>query len=91
MPITPEQVQAAKALLGWTSEDLAKRAALSLHAVNAVELGHLAQGIAPARVLTALLAAGVEFTHGGRPGVQMKAQGNAGVISNEHLRSENDT
>src|ERR1700683_2360055 len=72
MTITPEQVKAARELLGWTLVRLAARADASELAVRRYESG---RGIGGRIDLTSiremLEAAGVEFTNGGQPGVRM--------------------
>lgn len=60
--ITPRQIRAARALLGWSQQQLADRAIVSLNA-----LARLEKGIVDSRVSTvaaiqkALVKAGVEF------------------------------
>ncbi len=60
--VTPREVRAARALLGWTRQQLADRAVVSLNAVVRLE-----QGVVDSRTSTltairrALEAAGVEF------------------------------
>jgi transcriptional regulator with XRE-family HTH domain len=78
MTITPEQVKAARELLGWTLVRLAARADASELAVRRYENG---QGIGGRIDLTSiremLEAAGVEFIAdcGGGPGVRLKKGG----------------
>ena len=60
--VTPREVRAARAMLGWTRQQLADRAVLSLNAVVRLE-----QGVVDTRTSTimavrrALEAAGIEF------------------------------
>jgi transcriptional regulator with XRE-family HTH domain len=74
-PITPEQVKAARELLGWTLVRLAARADASELAVRRYENG---RGIGGRIDLTSirerLEAAGVEFVgeNGGGPGVRLR-------------------
>jgi predicted transcriptional regulator len=74
MPL-PSQIRAARALIGWSQQRLAKAANVSLAALNNLE-----RSITDPRVSTvsavqaALEKAGVEFTNGGEPGVKMKAK-----------------
>jgi transcriptional regulator with XRE-family HTH domain len=75
--ISGAQVRAARALLGWTARDLAKRAVVSISAVNLIEG---ADGLpSPSRaqldaVQTALKAAGIEFLYGDAPGVRVHSK-----------------
>lgn len=75
--ITSDQVRAAKALLRWSGEDLAKRSGISLSSIRRVES---AKSIPEAQNLKTLLAikaalegGGVEFigTPEDRPGVRL--------------------
>jgi transcriptional regulator with XRE-family HTH domain len=77
--LTPAQIRAARAALGWSAADLAKAAGLSLRTIQAVET---ASGSARARkssvlaLKAALEAAGIEFTGtpDDRPGVVIARQ-----------------
>lgn len=67
---TPAQLRAARGLLGWSQDDLARAAAVSLRTVNAIELSPdllPAPGRAStlARLVEAFRAAGVGFTRAG--------------------------
>lgn len=61
--VSPPQVRAGRALLGWTQQQLAERSALSLNAVKRLE-----NGLGDPRLSTilavrqALETAGIEFT-----------------------------
>lgn len=82
--ISIEQIKAARALLGWTQEELANRAGLSKPAVNTLE-----RRIANPKVETmsaiqkAMEEAGVAFTDG--PGVKLVSS----VIKTEVWEGEN--
>ena len=60
--ITPRQIRAARGLLGWSQQELADRAIVSVNAVNRLE-----RGLVDSRLSTliavekALLKGGVEF------------------------------
>ena len=78
MSITSEQIRAAKAIIRWSGEDLAKAAGVSLSSIRRIEA---ASGIPKAQnmrtvlaIRAALEAAGVEFigTPDDRPGVRLK-------------------
>jgi transcriptional regulator with XRE-family HTH domain len=74
MMITPAQCRAARALLDWTQENLAKESKVSKRTILHFEK---ASGRQPLRISLdaiqrALEAAGVEFTNGDQPGVRMK-------------------
>ncbi|WP_312014277.1 helix-turn-helix domain-containing protein [Bradyrhizobium sp. ERR14] len=74
--ISPRQIRAARAFLGWSQQDLADRAIVSLNAVARIERGQV-----DARVSTivaierTLIKAGVEFLAPGErgEGVRMKS------------------
>lgn len=67
--ITPRQIRAARALLGWSQQQLADKAIVSLNAVARLE-----KGIVDSRVSTvlaiqkALAKAGVEFLNADQKG-----------------------
>ncbi len=63
---TPRQIRAARALLGWSQQQLADRAVVSVNSVgrieNAIEEAELERHAASHfRVMRALRAAGIEF------------------------------
>jgi DNA-binding XRE family transcriptional regulator len=74
--ISPRQIRAARALLGWSQQDLADRAIVSMNSVARIERGQV-----DARVSTivaierTLTKAGVEFLSAGDrgEGVRMKS------------------
>jgi transcriptional regulator with XRE-family HTH domain len=73
--ISIRQIKAARALLGWSQEDLARTSGISYPTIarlesNDGEIGGRA-GTA-AKIVSALREAGIEFTNGGYPGVRMK-------------------
>ena len=71
--ILPAQVRAARALLGWTREQLAEASKVPGRTVARLELG---DGAPQRRTLAAIRAtfeaAGVEFTNGDAPGVKLR-------------------
>jgi transcriptional regulator with XRE-family HTH domain len=75
--LTSAQIRAARALLRWSAEDLARQSALSVATVRRAELSDgetsmtAANNLAVRRVLE---AAGVEFIDedGGGPGVRLR-------------------
>jgi transcriptional regulator with XRE-family HTH domain len=74
--ISIRQIKAARALVGWSQEDLARRSGVSYPTIarlesNDGEIGGRAD--TAAKIITAFEAAGVEFTNGGQPGVKLKA------------------
>ena len=72
--ITPQQLRAARGLLGWSQSELAARAGLSLPTVKRVETGTgpRVSDDARAKLERALEAAGIEFLdeNGGGLGVR---------------------
>ena len=60
--ITPRQIRGARGLLGWSQQELADRAIVSVNAVNRLERGQVDSRTSTlAAVEKALLRAGVEF------------------------------
>ena len=73
--LTPTQCRAARALLGWSQQDLANRAAVGIVTVHQLEKGLSQTRRATLDVIRrALEAAGVEFIdeNGGGPGVRLR-------------------
>jgi len=74
--LTPEQLRAARGLLGWSQSDLAERAGLSLPTVKRVETGTGPRVSAAARtkLRQTLESAGVVFIeeNGGGAGVRLR-------------------
>jgi DNA-binding XRE family transcriptional regulator len=73
---TPAQCRAARALLDWTQEDLARSAGVSAVSIRAFERGGVMRESNRTRLLNALVDAGVEFIdeNGGGPGVRLRKQ-----------------
>ena len=71
--ISPGQIKAGRALLGWSQADLAGKAELSKTALVSIE-GSKSDPKAStlARIQRALESAGIEFTNGDAPGVRLK-------------------
>ena len=76
-PLTSAQIRAARSLLRWSAEDLARRSLLSVATVRRAELTEDETSMTAANDLAvrrALEAAGVEFIdgNGGGPGVRLR-------------------
>lgn len=72
--MTPEQVAAARRLLGWARERLAAESAVTIHTVVMFETNRSGPSTTPQRISSireALEAAGIEFTDGDAPGVRL--------------------
>lgn len=72
--ISPKQIKAARALLGFTQADLAERAGLSATGLNNIESGGTDPRASTLRAIQeALEAAGVQFIaqNGGGAGVRL--------------------
>jgi predicted transcriptional regulator len=70
-----KQIKAARALLGWSSSDLAAAASVSQPTIRRLEaekgeLGGYAR--TAKKLIDALERAGIEFTNGNSPGVRLK-------------------
>jgi transcriptional regulator with XRE-family HTH domain len=75
--VSIRQVKAARALLGWSQEELASAAAVSIPTIKRLEAadGPLGgRGETVDKIRTALQVAGVEFIdeNGGGPGVRLR-------------------
>jgi transcriptional regulator with XRE-family HTH domain len=76
-PLTSAQIRAARGLLRWSAEDLARRSLLSVATIRRAELTEDETSMTAANDLAvrrALEAAGVEFIddNGGGPGVRLR-------------------
>ena len=76
-PLTSAQIRAARALLRWSAEDLARQSLLSVATIRRAELTEEETSMTAANDLTvrrALEAAGVEFIdeNGSGPGVCLR-------------------
>src|ERR1700731_2081765 len=76
-PLASSQIRAARALLRWTADDLAREAALGRNTILRAELAGDQTSLTAANDLAvrrALEAAGVEFIdeNGGGPGVRLR-------------------
>jgi predicted transcriptional regulator len=74
--ITPRQIRAARALLGWSQQQLADKAIVSLNAVTRMEKGRVDSRMSTITALEKTLSkAGVEFLPAGDKGegVRMKS------------------
>ena len=71
--MTPAQCRAARALLGWSQDELGRNTGISRSSVAQFEL-ELRRGSRWMRdkIKLALEDAGIEFTNGERPGVRMR-------------------
>jgi transcriptional regulator with XRE-family HTH domain len=73
--VSIRQVKAARALLGWSQENLAALSDVSVPTIKRLEAadgllgGREETGI---KLRTALERAGIEFTNGSRPGVRLR-------------------
>ena len=76
-PLSSPQIRAARALIRWSAEDLAKETALSVTTIRRAELAERETSLTSANdraIRQALEAAGVEFIdeNGGGPGVRLR-------------------
>lgn len=74
--ITPRQIRAARALLGWSQQQLADEAIVSLNAVTRLEKGKVDSRVSTITAIEkTLIKAGVEFLASGEKGegVRMKS------------------
>jgi len=76
-PLTSHQIRAARALLRWRAEDLARASAVGIATIRRAELADRETSMTVPNDMTvrrALEAAGVEFIdeNGGGPGVRLR-------------------
>jgi transcriptional regulator with XRE-family HTH domain len=70
--VTPAQCRAARGLIGWSQQELARQAGVGVVTVHQLETGVSRPRRATLVVIRhALEAAGVEFTNGDQPGVRL--------------------
>lgn len=70
--LKPEQIRGARAMLGLTQAEVAKRAGISTTGLNNIERGFSDPKASTLTSIQQVLeAAGVEFTNGGEPGVKL--------------------
>ena len=84
-PLTSAQMRAARALIRWSAEDLARETALSVTTIRRAELTDGETSMTKANDLAirrALEAAGVEFIddNGGGPGVRLRERPRAKTV-----------
>jgi transcriptional regulator with XRE-family HTH domain len=73
MTVTAAQLRGARAMLGWTSGDLALRSRVHRRTVRKLESGEATpQRATIAKIVAAIEAGGIEFIEGG--GVRPKCQ-----------------
>jgi transcriptional regulator with XRE-family HTH domain len=64
--VKPAQLRGARAMLQWTSADLARRSRIHRRTIRKLEMGETRpQHKTLARIVSALAAGGVEFVDGG--------------------------
>src|SRR4249920_2663921 len=86
------QIRAARALLRWSTEELAQQASLGLNTIKRAEAKDGKTSLTAANELAirrACEAAGVEFTNGDQPGVRLSKAATAG--SAERARASKPT
>jgi transcriptional regulator with XRE-family HTH domain len=76
-PLTSQQIRAARALLRWRAQDLARASAVGVATIRRAELAEIETSMTTPNdmaVRRALEAAGVEFIdeNGGGPGVRLR-------------------
>ena len=77
LKVSIRQIKAARALLGWSQDDLAKVAGVSIPTIKRLEAvdGPLGgRGETIERIIASIRAAGIEFIeeNGGGPGVRLR-------------------
>jgi transcriptional regulator with XRE-family HTH domain len=75
--ITGPQFRAARAMLGWTVRELARRSILSIPTIHAIEDTNMPSALRRGDLMAiqaALEDGGIEFTNGNEPGVKLRAK-----------------
>jgi DNA-binding XRE family transcriptional regulator len=75
LKVSVRQVKAARALLGWSQDELAVRSAVSKPTIGRLEMADGMLGGYPAtaeKIRSALEKAGIQFIHGKAPGVRLR-------------------
>jgi transcriptional regulator with XRE-family HTH domain len=94
--ITPPQIRAARAIIGWKQTDLAAASGVSEVSIKNIERGATdPRSSTLDAIQKAFLKAGVVFldagdTRAGGPGVRLTKDGGAASIPIEALNAEND-
>lgn len=71
--VSPRQIRAARALLGWSQQELADKAIVSLNALVRLESGKVDSRVSTLQAIeVALRKAGVEFLPAGQKGVGVR-------------------
>jgi len=88
MHLTSAQIRAARALLRWSAEDLAKETSLSVTTIRRAELRESETSLTSANdraIRQTLEAAGVEFIdqNGGGPGVRLRRRPQKKILRTE--------
>lgn len=69
--LTPEASRAARAILNWTTADLAKAAGMSATTLSKVERGEDVREESLAKIVQTFEANGVEILNGDAPGARL--------------------
>ena len=90
-PLTSAQIRAARALVRWRAEDLARQSAVGVATIRRAELSESATSMTAANDLAirrALEAAGVEFIdgNGGGPGVRLREGSTSGEPTRDRVK-----
>ena len=72
--LTPEACRAARALLNWSQNDLARAAAMSATTINKFERGEEVTEASALKLSAALETHGVEILNGNNPGARISAR-----------------
>lgn len=75
LKVSIRQIKAARELLAWSQDHLARASGVSLPTIKRLESegGDLGgRDVTQEKIVTALEKAGVEFTNSGSPGVRLK-------------------
>jgi transcriptional regulator with XRE-family HTH domain len=75
--ITGPQFRAARAMLGWTVRELARRSIVSIPTIHAIEDTNMPSALREgdlAAIQAALEDGGIEFLNGDEPGVKLKGK-----------------
>jgi len=90
--VSIRQIKAARALLAWSQEDLARRSGVSIPTIKRLEAADGPIGgrdDTGEKIVATIESAGVEFTNGDQPGVRLR-KAKPGPVAIEDLNASND-
>lgn len=96
--ISVRQIKAARALLGWSQEQMAAQAGVSVPIIHRLESAagpfgdrpDAADTIVTGKIIKALETGGIEFMNDDRPGVRLASAAADQALAPDELNASND-